>query len=180
MSKITSPILLDATGKDINSTLRGISQQMSKVDKAFIDDSMGAFDRVWSSAKIIETFTVPQTAAGSTVEIKPVEGTPIIVETPVKEQTTLVLTIEGDCGEATQFTTVIPCAGTYNWNTGAFVLPNGEIAQLNRHNIVAFCGTNSLSVNEGTLTAIYRVTLMGGSSEVVTPSIIYGGSAEEV
>ena len=153
---------------------------MSKADRAFIDDSIGSFDRVWSSAKIIETFTVPQTAAGSTVEIKPVEGTPIIVETPVEKQTTLILSQESTSGEATQYITVVPCAGTYNWNTGAFVLSNGAIAQLNRHNIAAFKGTNSLSVNEGTLTAIYRVTPMGGSSEVSTPDIIYGGTAEEV
>jgi hypothetical protein len=58
MSKITSPILLDTTGKDINSTLRGISNLMSKADRAFIDDGMASLERVWSSAQIIDSFTV--------------------------------------------------------------------------------------------------------------------------
>lgn len=175
MSKITSPILLDTTGKSINSTLRDISQLMAKADKAFIDDNVTCEDRIWSSSKMIDSFTTPASVEGASVSFIPVAGTPIMVETPVAGETTLTLTHESSSGEATQYITVIPCAGTYNWSTGEFVLPSGAVAQLNYHNIMSFKGTNTMSVSEGTLTAVYRTVLIGDGSP-----IIYGGSAQEV
>lgn len=175
MSKITSPILLDTTGKDINSTLRGISNLMSKADRAFIDDGMASLERVWSSAQIIDSFTVSNQMMGSEVNFNPVSGSEIVVVTPVENQTTLVLTHTSTSGEASQFVTVIPCKGEYNWSTGEFTLPNGAVAHLNRHSVMAFKGTNTLSINEGTLTAIYRTVAFGDGS-----GIIYGGTAQEV
>lgn len=175
MSTITSPILLDTTGQSINSTLRGISQLMAKADKAFIDNNTTSDDRVWSSAQMIDAFTTAVSVEGASVSFKPVGSTPIMVVTPVAGETTLVLSHESTSGEATQYTTVIPCAGTYNWSTGEFVLPSGAVAQLNYHNIMSFKGTNTLSISEGTLTAIYRTVLIGDGSK-----IIYGGSAQEV
>lgn len=179
MSEITSPILLDTTGQEINSTLRDIGKRLA--DKAFIDDATTSSERVWSSYKIANDFTAPQTAMGTSVTIDPLAGTPIMVETVVAGQTTLVLSHDSTSGDGTQYTTVMPCAGTYNWNTGNFTLSNGAVVQLNSHSIMAFKGTNTLAINEGTLTATYRiVSTGGGGTETPSWDVIYGGSAKGV
>ena len=62
MSKITSPILLDTTGQEINDTLKGI-QDVLLAQNTLINDETTAANRVWSSKKITEALTTTETSA---------------------------------------------------------------------------------------------------------------------
>ena len=64
MSKITSPILLDSTGQDINNTLKGIHDAL-KAANTLIDDNSVSSDRIWSSQKIIEALTIDAVENGT-------------------------------------------------------------------------------------------------------------------
>ena len=56
MSKITSPILLDSTGQETNKILSQISDSLLAANTLIVDTITGP-NRVWSSSKIVKTFT---------------------------------------------------------------------------------------------------------------------------
>lgn len=181
MSEITKPILLDETGQVINETLDGIRDALVKVNHAFIDDNTTAPDRVWSSQKITDALTIEETTVGSVIVIDPIAATPIKVESTVTEEVEATITqTNGD--KTLYYTTVIPAAGTYNWNTGELTLTSGAVAQLNSHSIMALDGTNTFSINSGSMSMVFHTigTSTGGGSEVSWDVIFGGTAAEEV
>lgn len=174
MSKITAPILLDSTGQAINDTLIEIKEALL-ARNTVIDDTSTSETRVWSSKKIVDTFTKKeQTSVGSSVVCLPVAATPLIVEGDV-EIGELQLTISNEETSQT-FNTYIPAAGHYNWATGLLTLPNGQTAIIAAHPIMALENTNTISINQGTIQVTYRALAGGTSSDW---SIIHGGDATE-
>ena len=176
MSKITSPILLDSTGQDIHGTLRGI-QEALLAQNAFIDDSTTAANRVWSSKKIMEALTKKETSTGSSIIFTPIAATPIMVQMDVEEANTLVLTHTNGTVTNT-YEIYLPVPGHFNWCTGVLTLENGKSVTLVGNKIEALEGINTLSINVGSITAIYRIIgASGGSAE--SWDVIHGGNATE-
>jgi spore germination protein YaaH len=180
MSKITSPILLDSTGKDINETLQGI-QYALKCGNTIIDDRNTSDTTTWSSKKIAEVLTVTAVQSGSTVTISPIAATPIIVSGYV-EAGNLTLTQSNDKHSITR-TVYIPVAGHFTWTTGELIVAeNGEVARLAANAIKAFPGTNTLTISAGTMDVKYRTIGTGSGSDDPCDcswDIISGGSAAE-
>jgi hypothetical protein len=141
-----------------------------------IDDETTAANRVWSSQKITETLTVPETTSGATVVCKPVASTPIVVSGNVEEGTITLMQSNGT--SSIERSVYIPVAGHFTWTTGALRLPNGETAILAAYAIKALEGTNTFTVDVGSIDVTYRTI---GTSSVETPSwdVISGGSAAE-
>lgn len=175
MSKITSPILLDSTGQDINYTLQGIHDTL-RAANTLIDDFNTSPSTVWSSQKIVNTLTQKETQQGSSIVCAPIAATPIIVQGDV-EIGTLELTHSNGTTSNT-YSIYIPAAGHFNWATGILTLVGGETAALVSKPLVALEGTNTISISSGTFEATYRVL---GQSDGTAPnwSIIHGGSAAE-
>lgn len=176
MSQITSPILLDTTGQDINVTLQGI-QEALLASNTLIDDTITANNRVWSSKKLTEALTVTETDSGSTVICSPIAATPVIIECDVEAPTTLVLTQSSDA-KTLERSVVIPAAGHFNWSTGNLELSDGSVASLVGNSIMALNGINTFTINIGSMTVTYR-TIGTSSSTEPTWDVIFGGSAAE-
>ena len=180
MSKITSPILLDSTGQDINATLESIKCALMERN-TLIDDTITSDTRVWSSKKIVEALTTTKSATGSTINIAPIAATPIVIITKVQEQTTLIITHTNGT-KTLEYSIVVPAAGTLNWVTGELELVNGTVASLVGHSIMALKGTNTFSINKGTMELKYRTIAIGesgGNSCDCSWDVISGGSAAE-
>ena len=178
MSKITSPILLDSTGQDINATLDSIKEALM-AGNTVIDDLSTSANRAWSSQKIVESLTSTKILVGSTITVAPIAATPIVVKTTVLDQTTLVITHTNGT-KTLEYSIVVPAAGTLNWATGELQLQDGTVAHLVGQPITAFEGENSFSINEGTMELSYRVLAAGeGGSCDCSWDVISGGSAAE-
>lgn len=179
MSTITSPILLDSTGQDINATLQGI-QYALQCRNTLINDEITSNTTVWSSKKITEALTTTSTKEGSTVVFEPIAATPIDIVTIVDKQTTLTITHSGN-GKTIIYETVVPAAGEFHWSSGDLILLDGSVADLEGFSMMAFPGTNTLSINDGnTMKVCYR-TIAVGSNESCDCSwdVISGGTAAE-
>lgn len=172
MEKITSPILLDSTGQEINETLKGIRDVLGTQ----VDDTTTSISKTWSSKKIVETFTQKQTSEGQTITCSPVAATPIIVSGDV-EVGTVKLT-HSNSEISTTYSLYVPAAGNFNWFTGILVLTNGEKVSLTPYPLMALQGENTLSIDKGTINVVYRGLVVSGGS---TPewSVIHGGNAAE-
>lgn len=177
MTTISSPILLDSTGQDINITLQGI-QETLKAANTLIDDNTTAANRVWSSNKIVSALTVSEQNVGATVICDPIAATPIEVSGKFAAGP---LTLTQTNGSKTiRYEVYLPANGTYNFSSGELQLENGETAYLAANSIMALPGTNTFSISKDTITVEARV--LGGGEGGSTPSwdIIYGGNAKEV
>ena len=177
MSKITSPILLDTTGQEINDTLKGI-QDVLLAQNTLINDETTAANRVWSSKKITEALTTTETSSGTSIICTPIAATPVEISGNVVADTTIVLTQTN--GEKTLTREVyIPVDGFFNWSTGNLETTSGQVVGLMGHSILALKGTNTFSISVGTITAKYHII---GSSNASAPSwdVIHGGNAKEV
>lgn len=174
MSKITNPILLDSTGQDINATLQGILKVLQS-QSAIIDDNFTSNSTVWSSKKITDALTTIATAEGISFSIEPIAATPIEITTVIEEPATLIIKHTGS-GKTIHYEITLPNAGSFNWNTGVLTLNDGSISNLEGFAIMAFPGTNTLSINIGTMAANYHTltTTCDCSWEVIS-----GGSAAE-
>ncbi len=179
MSKITSPILLDSTGQDINATLDSIKCALLERN-TLIDDTVTSSTRVWSSKKIVEALTTTKSTTGSTISVTPIAATPIVITTTVQGQTTLSITHTNGT-KTLEYSIVVPAAGTLNWATGELELTDGTVASLVGHSIMALNGTNTFSINEGTMELKYRTIAAGegGGSCDCSWDVISGGSAAE-
>lgn len=178
MSKITSPILLDTTGQDINETLKGIKEVLLS-QNTLIDDTTTAADRVWSSKKITEALTIKKTFSGSTVICEPIAATPIIVESTVEIGDLLLTQTNGT--NTIERRIYVPAAGRYNWTTGLLVLEDGNRTHLSAHSIKALSGINTFTISNGSMDVTCRIigTSSGETPETPTWDVIYGGGAAE-
>ena len=180
MSKLTSPILLDSTGQDINNTLKDIHEVL-KAANTLIDDTITSDDRVWSSKKIIEAFTIEETATGTnSVSFDSIGAAPLEIKTQISQapiQAELVLSDEEGNTQEIQY--MVPLNGTYYWITGRFVMEDGTVTQLANHTLVAAQGTNILSIsNVDSIEVTYKtISKQGGAAP--DWKIISGGSAKE-
>lgn len=179
MSKITSPILLDSTGQNMNETLVGIRSALMS-QNALIDDSTTTTLHTWSSQKITEALTVTKTESGSTVTCKPIAATHVIVETVVANPGMLELT--QTMGEYVKtYSVYVPAPGRFNFNTGILTLNDGNVANLVGTTILALDGTNTFTLNSGSMDVSYRAMGVGEGGSSTTWDVIFGGfAAEEV
>lgn len=181
MSKITSPILLDTTGQNINETLQGI-QYALQCKNTVIDDTITSDTTTWSSKKIAEALTTTAIEHGATVTFTPIAATPIIVAGNV-EAGTLTL-VQTNSTQTIERSVYIPVAGHFTWTTGELIVAeNGEVARLAANSIKALPGTNTLTISAGTMDVKYRtIGTSGGSDDGSCDcswDIISGGSAAE-
>ena len=176
MSTVTAPILLNSTGQDINKTLQGI-QEALLAQNTLIDDNTTGANRVWSSKKITDALTATKTDSGNPVICSPIAATPVIIECDVLEPTTLTLT-QSTSTKTIERSVVIPVAGHFNWATGNLELSDGTIVSLVGNSIMALSGTNTFTINVGSMTVTYR-TIGTGSSSDPSWDVISGGSAAE-
>lgn len=177
MSTITKPILLDSTGQDINATLQGILKVL-QAQSPVIDDNITSDTTVWSSQKITNALTSLVSVEGQEVSIEPIAATPIEIISVVEEPASLILKHAGN-GKTIHYEIAIPQAGSFNWSTGILTLEDGSISNLEGFSIMAFPGTNTLSINNGTMTLNYHTLAAGGSTCDCSWDIISGGSAAE-
>lgn len=182
MSKVTSPILLDSTGQDINLTLQGIQEALMAAN-TLIDDTTTAANRVWSSDKIVKALTVEDTVTGtSSVNFEAIAATPLTIKTAVVDAPINVsLIMSSTNGNNRQWDYLVPVNGVYNWSTGALIMPDGTEVQLVAHSIKAFGGTSTLSVENATSIEVKYRTISkstGGSCDC-SWDIISGGTAKE-
>lgn len=175
MSKITSPILLDSTGQEINETLKGIRDALSA--QTSIDDTKVSTNRSWSSQKIINALTIEAVKSGSNkVEFDSIGATRFgvraaISNAPVQIQATLN-------GELT-VDYLVPLNGTYYLDTGLFILEDGRETYLDDHYMVAAQGSNTLEItNVDSIEVTYR-TISKQSGGAADYDLIHGGSAKE-
>lgn len=176
MSLVTSPILLDSTGQDINETLKGIQDALLAAN-TLIDDESTAENRVWSSKKITDALTVIQTDTGNTVICSPIAATPIIVSGYVEEGNLTLTQSNGTSSIERQV--YVPATGHFTWTTGALKLENGETAILAAHAIKALKGTNTFTISAGTIDVKYHTIGTGTGSSAPAWDVIFGGSAAE-
>lgn len=181
MSSITSPILLDSTGKDINETLNGI-QHVLKAAHTLIDDNVTSDKYVWSSKKIVEALTVNAIVEGTnSVSFDAIAATPLEVVTTITTaptQVDMVLTGEDDLVK--QISYVVPVNGTYYWNTGHFIMEDGTVTKLAAHYLVPSQGRNTLTAtNVDTLKVTYKTISKTSGGNMDDFKVINGGSAKE-
>ena len=180
MSKITSPILLDSTGKETNEILSKISDSLL-ASNTLIDDDTTATNRVWSSSKIVKALTVEETVEGtSSVAFTAIAATPLDIETTVLEApASILLEISSNTGKHSEWTYVVPVAGIYNWNTGRLTMLDGTEVQLVSHHIPAFDGTTEINAyNVNSIKVKYK-TISKQTGGSIDYDIIFGGSAKE-
>lgn len=177
MSKITSPILLDKTGQDLNVSLQEIRDVLAGLRNNSINDDIVSPLSTWSSEKIIKTFATVKTQTGTSITFEPIETTTIIVKSTVAAQGTITLTHSDETGTSASYTIALPAAGTYNWNTGIFTAAsNNTTTTLKRHDIVGMEGRNTLSISSGTIEITYKSLQ---APEAPTWTVINGGSSAE-
>ena len=180
MSKITSPILLDSTGQDINNTLKDIHEVL-KAANTLINDNIVSNDRVWSSKKIIDALTIEATATGTnSVSFDSIAATPLAIKTVISKAPILVHAVLLDSkGNVQETEYLVPLNGTYYWDTGLFILEDGTETKLASHYLVAAQGTNILHMdNIDSIEVTYKtISKQGGGT--VDFDMINGGSARE-
>lgn len=184
MSKVTSPILLDSTGQDINLTLQGIQEALLAAN-TLIDDTTTVTNRVWSSAKIVKALTTEATVNGnSSVQFEAIAATPLTIETAVVDAPINVsLIMNSTNGTSRQWDYLVPVNGVYNWSTGKLLMPDGTEVQLVAHSIKATDGTTTLRVENATSIEVKYRTIFkstGGSCDCSWDVICGGDSTEEV
>lgn len=177
MSKITSPILLDKTGQDLNVSLQEIRDVLAGLRNNNLNDNEVSPLSTWSSEKIIKTFATTKTQKGTSLVFEPIAATTIIVKSIVAAAGSISLTHSDETGTATTYTINLPAAGTYNWNTGVFTsAANNTTTTLKRHDIVGMEGRNFLEVTSGTLEITFKSLQ---TPELPTWTVINGGSSAE-
>lgn len=179
MSKITSPILLDSTGKETNEILSQISNSLL-AKNTLIDDNSTASNRVWSSSKIVKALTVEEEISGTkTVYVNAIAATPLDIETIVlNAPSNVMLELTSSSGKTSLWTYTVPVNGTYNWSTGKLLMLDNTEIQLISHFIPAFEGTTIINVSgaESIKVKYKTISKQGGSIDY---DIINGGSAKE-
>lgn len=180
MSKITSPILLDSTGQDINLTLQGIQEALLAAN-TLIDDETTTTNRVWSSDKIVKALTVEETVTGtSSVNFEAIAATPLTIKTAVVDAPINVsLIMSSTENKNRQWDYLVPVNGVYNWSTGVLIMPDGTEVQLVAHSIKAFGGTTTLKVDNASSIEVKYRTIIKQSGGSFDYDIISGGSAKE-
>ena len=180
MSKITSPILLDSTGQEINETLKGIRDALLG-HGTLIDDETTATDKVWSSNKIVKALTIEETVSGTTsVSFNAIAATPLTIKTAISQAPiTVSLMMSSTNGSSRQWDYLVPTNGTYNWSTGVLVMEDGTEIQLVGHSIKAFDGASTLKVDGADSIEVSYKTISKQSGGSVDFEIINGGSAKE-
>lgn len=181
MSKITSPILLDSTGRETNQILQEISNSLLAAN-TLIDDNSTTPNRVWSSSKIVKALTIEETIEGlNSVSFKAIAATPLDIETTIlNAPATIVLEISSSMGKESTWNYTVPANGIYNWNTGLLTMPDGTTAQLVSHFIPAFDGITTINMSGADSIKVTYKTISkqtGGGS--IDYEIISGGSAKE-
>ena len=180
MSKVTSPILLDSTGRDINDTLTGIHNVL-KAANTIIDDSAMADDRVWSSKKIIEALATEAIVEGtSVVTFDAIAATPLTMEAVISNApTTIAVTLEDSRGNTDGFEYLVPANGTYYLDTGLIILENGQTTKIEPHYLPAYQGHNTFTItNVDSIKVTYKTIKTGGGG-TADFDLIHGGSARE-
>ena len=144
MSKITSPILLDSTGQDINNTLKDIHNAL-RAANTLIDDTSVSENTVWSSQKIIEALTVEATVSGTNlVSFDSIGATRLQVKTVISNAPTQIkVTLNGE--EVVDY--LAPLNGIYYLDTGLFIMEDGTETRLDDHYIIAAQGNNILEIS---------------------------------
>ena len=180
MSKITSPILLDSTGQDINLTLQGIQEALLAAN-TLIDDTTTVTNRVWSSDKIVKAFTVEESVTGtSSVTFEAIAATPLTISTAVTNapiNVSLIMTSTN--GNKRQWDYLVPVNGLYNWSTGSLIMSDGTEAQLVAHSIKAFGDTSTIKVENATSIEVKYKTIFKSTGGSFDYDVISGGSAKE-
>ena len=177
MSKITSPILLDSTGQEINETLKGIRDALTA--RSLIDDNIVSLKKTWSSQKILDALTKETSVEGinsvsfNSIEAAPIEIMTVISKAPITVKATLT---SGDTLlQETSY--LIPMNGTYYWDTGLFILEDGTSTTLASHYFVAAQGENTLTMTDVDSIKVTYKTKQSG--DITDYKIISGGSAKE-
>ena len=176
MSKITSPILLDSTGQDINNTLKGIHDAL-KAANTLIDDSVASDKTVWSSQKIIDALTFEETVSGTnSVMFSSIGGTRLEIKTVISNAPIQILaTLNGE--EVVDY--LAPLNGIYYLDTGLFIMENGTETRLDDHYIIAAQGNNTLEISGVDAVEVTYKTISKQSGGSVDFDVINGGSAKE-
>ena len=176
MSKITSPILLDKTGQEINETLKSIRDILSA--QALIDDNITSDERVWSSKKVVEALTIEDTVTGTnSVSFVSIAATPLQIKTTISKAPILVkATLTDGEGRLQETEYLVPLNGTYYWDTGLFILEDGTETKLASHYLLAAQGSNTLHMDN---VDSIEVTYKKQSGGALDYEIISGGSARE-
>ena len=176
MSKITSPILLDSTGQDINNTLKGIHDAI-KAANTLIDDSVTSDKTVWSSQKIIDALAVEETASGTnSVMFNSIGSTRLAIKTVISNAPIQILaTLNGE--EVVDY--LAPLNGTYYLDTGLFIAEDGTETELADHYIIAAQGVNVFDITGVDSVEVTYKTISKQGGGAVDFEIIHGGSAKE-
>lgn len=126
MSKITSPILLDSTGQDINETLQDIHTVLLAAN-TLIDDESTRTDRVWSSQKIVNSFAYDEIVMGiNTVQFESIASTPLeVISTITKAPAAVDVELMDQEGNTQELTYVVPVNGEYHWHSGLLIMEDG-------------------------------------------------------
>ena len=176
MSKITSPILLDSTGQDINNTLKDIHNAL-RAANTLIDDTSVSENTVWSSQKIIEALTVEATVSGTNlVSFDSIGATRLQVKTVISNAPTQIkVTLNGE--EVVDY--LAPLNGIYYLDTGLFIMEDGTETRLDDHYIIAAQGNNILEISGVDSVEVTYKTISKQSGGSIDFDVINGGSAKE-
>ena len=179
MSKITSPILLDSTGQEINETLKGIRNALEA--RTLIEDNITSPFKTWSSKKIVDALTVEEVVTGTNyVSFDSSAATPIQLETVIaKAPISIKVTLTDEENHIWGTEYYVPLNGTYHWDTGLFIMEDGTSTTLASHYLGAAQGLNTLEVsNVDSIKVTYKtISKQGGGT--IDFDIISGGSAQE-
>lgn len=180
MSSITSPILLDSTGKETNEILKNISNSLLAAN-TLIDDTLISDTRVWSSEKLVRALTISEEVSGvSSVVFDAIESTPLEVITKIsKAPISVEIKMISSNNKEASFNYLVPVNGTYNWTSGLVVLEDGTETSLAKHFITSLGGATTLAAtNVDSIKVKYR-TIAKQSGGTANFDIIDGGSANE-
>lgn len=177
MSTVTRPILLDETGRAINTTLGEIRDALLR-GKTAIDDEVVNKAATWSSAKIVAALTVESSASATQeLTIAAVETTPIDLAVELPSAGTYTLRQQAGTRTITYDFTV-PASGTLIFSSGLFTPTEGSEEQpLPAYAIAALPGgENVFSINDAAarLTATYRTLASNAGWDVIS-----GGDSKE-
>ena len=177
MSTVTRPILLDETGRAINTTLGEIRDALLR-GKATIDDEVVSKAATWSSAKLVAALTVESSASATQeLTIAAVETTPIDLAVELPSAGTYTLRQQAGARTIT-YDFTIPAPGTLVFSSGLFTpTAAGKEVQLPAYAIAALPGgENVFSVNDAAarLTATYRTLASNAGWDVIS-----GGTSKE-
>lgn len=177
MSKITSPILLDSTGQDINETLQDIHTVLLAAN-TLIDDNQVSENRVWSSQKIIDALTIEAIETGTNiVSFDSIGSTRFGIKAQISNAPIQIqVTLNGE--EVVDY--LVPLNGTYYLDTGLFIMEDGRETTLADHYMVATQGSNTLEISGvDSIEVTYRTISKQGGDIVADFDLIHGGSAQE-